>query len=352
MTSIDETRYSMNCDWLSWEDAAEACARLGGSLATIGDAATDAALGAYKPAPGFGSAAGTGVWIGLSYQRSDDGDRWQWATGDALGYEGWRSGEPNDWGGVAEDCAVKWYDDQEDGWDDAPCGSLRPSLCELRGGSDPTDDGDGGECGDGRWAGSSVDYAAARPGAADCAGCGFAIGSYEACVAAAAAGADALGVGGLGGREDWGGPRGCHVQFLDEAEAAESGTRGNFQWNDGAAGGSSEGHAPVCVGPGAENQILNGGLSARSRSRVSRKLSRAQVDSRWTTPDDGGFHHESCFDDATPYGECAEPSEEVCLEKGHPEKGINVDDCVESQPIQDTCNLSVLERIFGGSLSL
>lgn len=84
------------------------------------------------------------------------------------------------------------------------------------------------ECG-ARWDG----YVLAPSGSRDCGACGASIESYEECQKAAAGGAAALGIGGLAERENWSGPPGCHVQD-------------RFQWNDNRAGGSHEGHAPVC----------------------------------------------------------------------------------------------------------
>ena len=116
----------------------------------------------------------------------------------------------------------------------------------------------------------------APSGARDCGGCGEGIESYASCAEASRDGAAFLGVGGLGGRETWDGPPGCHIQ-----------EGSNFQWNTNLAGRASPGHTPVCYQAGA---------SPPPRS------------------DDFVY--------------CAAASEEVCREKDHPEPGLNTDeDC-------------------------
>ena len=79
-------------------------------------------------------------------------------------------------------------------------------------------------------------YVLANSGAADCSSCGEAITSYNDCATAAAWGAAALGIGGLGDAETWDGPPGCHIQDGD-----------NFQFNTNMDGGSADGHTPVCL---------------------------------------------------------------------------------------------------------
>ena len=79
-------------------------------------------------------------------------------------------------------------------------------------------------------------YVLAESGSHDCSGCGKAIDSYEACGEAAETGATALGIGGLGLSENWGGPPGCHIQ-----------DGSNFQWNANAYGDRADGHTPVCL---------------------------------------------------------------------------------------------------------
>ena len=78
-------------------------------------------------------------------------------------------------------------------------------------------------------------YALAPSGAEDCSGCGEAITTYAACVAASASGAVYLGIGNLGDPESWDGPSGCHIQ-----------DGSNFQFNANTASGQRAGHTPVC----------------------------------------------------------------------------------------------------------
>ena len=79
-------------------------------------------------------------------------------------------------------------------------------------------------------------YVLADSGAADCSSCGEAITSSDDCATAAASGAAALGIGGLGSAETWGGTPGCHIQ-----------DGSNFQYNTNMDGGSAGGHTPVCL---------------------------------------------------------------------------------------------------------
>ena len=125
------------------------------------------------------------------------------------------------------------------------------------------------ECG-ARWDG----YVLAPSGSRDCGACGASIESYEECQKAAAGGAAALGIGGLAERENWSGPPGCHVQD-------------RFQWNDNRAGGSHEGHAPVCYDGVAPPPVAEPFAFEQS---------------------------------------CAAEHEGVCREKDYPEAGMNVDD--------------------------
>ena len=143
------------------------------------------------------------------------------------------------------------------------------------------------ECG-ARWDG----YVLAPSGSHDCGSCGASIETYEACEKAAASGAAALGIGGLAERENWSGPPGCHIQD-------------RFQWNDNRAGGSHEGHAPVCY------DLKHPGVYWGSDDYVGSNVAPPPV--------------------AEPFAfeqSCAAAHEGVCREKDYPEAGMNVDeDC-------------------------
>ena len=72
-------------------------------------------------------------WIGLS--DADHEGVWKWVDGTRLtGYENWRSGQPNNFGG-GQDCAGirmgihfdKVYDAE---WHDHPCEKKKRFICE------------------------------------------------------------------------------------------------------------------------------------------------------------------------------------------------------------------------------
>jgi len=70
---------------------------------------------------------GDGSWlIGLN-DRDVEGE-WRWSDGSELEWSNWNSGEPNDWG-EGEDC-VELRPNQEN-WNDTPCDSSRPFICEA-----------------------------------------------------------------------------------------------------------------------------------------------------------------------------------------------------------------------------
>lgn len=65
------------------------------------------------------------VWMGGS-DRVTEMD-WQWVTGEAMVYEGWREGEPNDSNG--EDCMIMEVD-VGGTWDDRDCDNTYGYYCE------------------------------------------------------------------------------------------------------------------------------------------------------------------------------------------------------------------------------
>ncbi len=103
-------------------------------------------------------------------------------------------------------------------------------------------------------------YTLASSGAPDCAGCGRAITSYDDCLAAAAFGAGALGINGLGGSwGTWHGPPGCHIkdgqnfQFNSNLDVMGSDLGAGSRLRDGQplrcpAGSRGDGGYCSCVG--------------------------------------------------------------------------------------------------------
>jgi hypothetical protein len=122
--TLGESAYCLHeTDASDWEKAQRACSSAGGTLAVVETAAENqgiaAALGA-RPVQVSGS-----VWLGLS-DRAHEGS-FTWASGAPLSHTAFRAGEPNNAG--EEDC-VEWS--PGDGkWNDLPCSSSLPSLCEA-----------------------------------------------------------------------------------------------------------------------------------------------------------------------------------------------------------------------------
>lgn len=71
-----------------WKDARDYCEKVGGHLATIGDAQEDAALYEILKDAGY-----RGGFFGLF--REDRGAAWQWVDGTPFSYTNWASGEPS-----------------------------------------------------------------------------------------------------------------------------------------------------------------------------------------------------------------------------------------------------------------
>jgi len=109
----------------SWADGRIACAAFGGDLLRIDDDAEHAAVVDLPAPPG---AVPGGWFIGLS----DVALRgtFVWVDGGALDFTAWNPAEPNDAAGD-EDCVE--MDPAAGGWNDVPCSSARPFICESGG---------------------------------------------------------------------------------------------------------------------------------------------------------------------------------------------------------------------------
>ncbi|MEC7520416.1 MAG: lectin-like protein [Myxococcota bacterium] len=94
------------------------CVSLGGHLATVADAAENAALGTLSPYLGP-------FYIGLTDAAVEG--TFVWVSGDPVTYTSWASGEPND-AGRAEDCAQIRSDND---WNDVRCTETLTYVCEL-----------------------------------------------------------------------------------------------------------------------------------------------------------------------------------------------------------------------------
>ncbi len=103
----------------TFADAEAACVALGGQLATISDAAENAALVSIL------TGAGDGAWIGFN-DRATEGT-FLWAFGDPVTYTNWSEWEPNDYYG--EDCAQILGNGR---WNDNNCENQFGYFCELQ----------------------------------------------------------------------------------------------------------------------------------------------------------------------------------------------------------------------------
>ncbi|MHC4836571.1 MAG: C-type lectin domain-containing protein [Planctomycetota bacterium] len=120
----DGRAYMFCADALLWSEARFRCEQSGYSLAVVDDAAEDAYLFDQIDLRGFDD-----TWIGLN-DRQQEG-LWVWLDGVPVVYEHWDNGEPND-GGGGEDCGlIMTRNGRQSEWDDRPCDSGRPSICEA-----------------------------------------------------------------------------------------------------------------------------------------------------------------------------------------------------------------------------
>ena len=112
------------------------CAATGGTHACISSAAENAALvgllGGTTATCSYASQTGCG-WIGLYQDPTNLGSTvgWDnWASGCTSSYRNWQPGDPNDYGGGDENCAMVGWSGTTT-WYDAPCGMRASCVCEL-----------------------------------------------------------------------------------------------------------------------------------------------------------------------------------------------------------------------------
>jgi hypothetical protein len=111
------------CDspFRAWTDARATCRGWGYDLLTITSAREDAFI--FEAAV---DVADEKWWMGLNDRRIEG--RFVWEDGTPVTYTNWGPDEPNDSGG--EDCGqLNRYADG--GWNDEPCGTVLPFICEL-----------------------------------------------------------------------------------------------------------------------------------------------------------------------------------------------------------------------------
>lgn len=107
----------------TYNNAQNACAALGGHLATVSSASIQSVL----------SAMSSFAWIGLSDAASENVFRW--LDGTALSYTNWAVGQPN--GGAGENCG---YLENAYLWHDYPCAEAHNYFCQIRDGAVPPAD--------------------------------------------------------------------------------------------------------------------------------------------------------------------------------------------------------------------
>ena len=102
----------------AWATAALACEGMGGYLAKIQDSSENSTIAALAITP---------TWIGAN--DIDTENNWVWTDGNAVGYDDWASGEPDDAGDA--DCAITNNSGRRGEWADMRCESEYRFVCEL-----------------------------------------------------------------------------------------------------------------------------------------------------------------------------------------------------------------------------
>ena len=111
----------------TWETSQAACLSLGGQLVVITDTAEQAIVGVLA---GGVPANSPDSWIGATDAVAENS--FVWVDGTNMGFNVWRSGEPND-GNAAdrtENCTVIEGDNAAREWDDRTCLDVYPYICE------------------------------------------------------------------------------------------------------------------------------------------------------------------------------------------------------------------------------
>jgi hypothetical protein len=115
--------YALFTSATTWAGARTACQAWGGDLAKLTSA----------PEAALASSLVTGnvidAWLGGTDAQQEM--TWRWFDGTLVTFANWRMGEPNDGGGQSgpEDCMIIELD-MGGTWDDRPCGSTYPYVCE------------------------------------------------------------------------------------------------------------------------------------------------------------------------------------------------------------------------------
>lgn len=119
--------YCAYADPMSWTDAEKRCVTRGGHLVSLGSKDAIDALRA-----GYGNPLGVpmrGAWIGLEVVNKSK-KQWKWSTGEAVKFERWNDGEPNDFDGH-ESCGELLVANGK--WNDTRCELEQGFLCQQVG---------------------------------------------------------------------------------------------------------------------------------------------------------------------------------------------------------------------------
>uniref|UniRef100_UPI0037E779BD CD209 antigen-like protein E n=1 Tax=Semicossyphus pulcher TaxID=241346 RepID=UPI0037E779BD len=109
----------------SWQESREDCQQRGADLLIINSKEEQVCI------HDFSRKFHKLMWIGLT-QRQSRGI-WKWVDGTLLTKSYWGPGEPNSYQGKTEDCAEIKLHDNENSWNDIPCGDQNFWICEKTG---------------------------------------------------------------------------------------------------------------------------------------------------------------------------------------------------------------------------
>lgn len=123
----DDTCYLLFSSVITWQAAQAACLAAGATLAVVDNAAEQALVGGLA---GSFPAGAPDLWLGATDEVSES--VFVWVDGNAMTFQNWRSGEPNNDGPGSdpENCLVIEGDTAQRTWDDRSCLVAAPYICE------------------------------------------------------------------------------------------------------------------------------------------------------------------------------------------------------------------------------
>ena len=105
----------------SWTDAQAKCRERGETLVNIHSREENMII------KNLISGENDDFWIGIN-DRALEGN-FKWSDGSFVNFTDWAAGEPNNRGGVGQDCGLLWRA-QKFKWDDYFCNQLKRYICE------------------------------------------------------------------------------------------------------------------------------------------------------------------------------------------------------------------------------